>query len=354
MRTMSTEGRAAVRYLKSLAIADRNGEAAAAFASSQNWVDGDMVAGSLKAAVGDSGDANVVGNPVALDLVDAARPLTILGRLQALGLVRRWPFRTKLIGIGTGATGRFVGEGLAVPISRVDFTDPTTLEPRKIGAGIVVPAETLKHSSPLVEQALRRDLVAAVAEAEDRALLDATIAGSASVPRSLTHGGATAAASGVTPDDAVADLRAAIASLVAAGSTLATAAIVVTPIVAVMLATTRGGSDEASFPGCSAKGGTLLGLPLLVSNAAPTGAITLIDAGAVTYGEGATELRIGTAGMIELDDAPTGDSTTPVAASANRVSLFQSDAVALMVIRAVAWTRHRSVISASVTGVAYL
>lgn len=44
-----------------------------------------------------------------------------------------------------------------MPISQVDFTDASTLEPRKIGAGIVVPAETLRDSNPLVEQALRRD-----------------------------------------------------------------------------------------------------------------------------------------------------------------------------------------------------
>lgn len=101
------------------------------------------------------------------------------------------------------------------------------------------------------------------------------------------------------------------------------------------------------------KGGTVLGLPLIVSNAAPAGAITLIDAGAVTYGEGEAELRIGTAGTIEMSDAPAGDSTTPVAASVSRISLFQSDALALMAIRAVSWVRHRSVITATVTAVAY-
>jgi hypothetical protein len=115
------------------------------------------------------------------------------------------------------------------------------------------------------------------------------------------------------------------------------------PKLAAKLGLRAGGRGAAADLG--ARGGSLAGLPAIVSAACQASSdghtITLLDAGSIcTVDEGA-ELALSRQATVEMDTAPTGDTTTPAAASTAMVSLFQTDSVGLIVTRAMNWKLAR-------------
>ena len=86
-------------------------------------------------------------------------------------------------------------------------------------------------------------------------------------------------------------------------------------------------SGALAFPDVGPLGGTLLTLPLVVSNALESGTLALLDAASVVAESGPIKVDTSEAGTIEMSDDPAGSSTAPTASS--HVSLWQSNAMAL-------------------------
>src|SRR6185436_16127562 len=127
------------------------------------------------------------------------------------------------------------------------------------------------------------------------------------------YGAPTFNSSGSTASAIAADLKLLVQSLVSAGSNLSAATWVMDSISAVHLA---GLAD--SFPGVTATGGTLMGLPVITSGSVvragspSTGYVCLVDADGVWLADdGETQLLASKQAAVELSDAPAGSSTTP-------------------------------------------
>ena len=83
-------------------------------------------------------------------------------------------------------------------------------------------------------------------------------------------------------------------------------------------------------------GRTLAGLPVV--GYAPTGTFLLVDASSLSYAiDEDVDINVSTAGAIEMSDAPTGNTITPVAATSTLVSLFQDNAVAFLANLSSGW-----------------
>jgi hypothetical protein len=167
-------------------------------------------------------------------------------------------------------------------------------------------------------------------------------------PASVTNGAASVASSGNVADDLAAAVEAFNGDLTAA-------AWVMHPRAAVDIVLRTGGLGLGSDMGV--RGGTLLGLPALVSQAVPldsTGsAITLLDPTGIAAVDQGLAFEATENGMVEVDDVPTGATDTPVAQSATPVSLFQADAMAVKVTRRVNWENARTGGVVVVTGCDY-
>lgn len=311
---------------KHLALAKGNPAQAAMLAQATGA--GSRVVDILKAAVGAAGpdDAAWAGSTVGYRIavggfMDLLRSRSVFFRLLRDGALVRVPLRTRLGVITADATGWVVGAGAAVPVSRMGLAAPT-LDPVKAAAIAVLTDEMV--ASPGSEGLITRALRGAVADAVDGQFLAMIVDGAS--PSSTP----SAASSGNTAAAALADLR----GLLAVVNTTGNGALywVASPDVA-NRAATLAGDGGLTFPGMTALGGEMLGLPALVSNQVDEGSLFLIDASGIAGDSETITLDASSDTTVEMLDeslqqnALTGAGTT-------MVSMFETNSVAF---KAVAW-----------------
>lgn len=302
------------------------------------WLDRSGIVSSLKmTAVGGTTTSDfdqAVGGSPADGFLSAVRDTAIPMQLMGMGL-RVVPPRTRLYVDSNGVVVGEVTEGVAQPTLRGSWAE-TTLVPRKWGGILVVTQELFESSEPATLATLTSDLAAAVGESENRAFLHPDQTGSitASAPGFAGAGGTVAQIDG--------DLRQLLAAVPAASK--GSGAWAMPSSTCTHIATTRGSGGSPAFPGVTARGGELLGLPIFLSeglsdqSSPPTSVVVLLAANQIFYSQDQlVELAASRNALIEMSDAPTGDARDGTAASQSRVSMFQTNSVALRGGKASAW-----------------
>lgn len=288
------------------------------------------------------------------DFVEYLRPQTILGRFGQAGIpgLRRVPFRVPLIGQTTGGAGYWVGEGQAKPLTQFDF-NRTTLEPLKVANIAVATMEVIRDSSPSADVIIRDQLAAALRERLDIDFIDPAKAAVAGVsPASILNGVAGIVSSGTDADAVRGDIKALFSAFIAANNAPTSGVWVMPATTALALSLMQNPLGQSEFPGISMTGGTLFGLPVIVSEYVPTdssGAIVaLVNASDIYLGdEGGIDLSMSTEASLQMDNAPDN----PATASTVMVSLWQRNLVGFRAERAINWARRRPTAVAYLTGV---
>lgn len=300
------------------------------------------------------------------DFVEFLRPQTILGKFGTgtVPSLRRVPFRVPLIGQTSGGDGYWVGEGAAKPLTKFDFSR-TTLEPTKVANIAVATMETLRDSSPSAEAIIRDQLAAALVARLDTDFIDPAKAASAGIsPASITNGLTFIASSGTDADAVRADIKALFTAFINANNAPTSGVWIMPAITALALSLMLNPLGQPEFPGISMNGGTLFGLPVIVSQYVPTaydpdGAGTDFEAGAVVAlvnasdvylaDEGGVSVDMSQEASLQMDSAPTNNSATPTATQL--VSMFQTNSVAFRAERTVNWAKRRASAVAALGGV---
>ena len=302
---------------------------------------------------------NLVGEESAVfaDFVEFLRPQTILGRFGTNGIpaLRTVPFRVPLIGQTSGGDGYWVGEGKAKPLTKFDFTR-TTLEPLKVANIAVLSEEVLMYSSPAADVLIRDQLAQALAARLDVDFIDPGKAAVPGVsPASITNGLTPITASGTgTADDVRADLRSLYQNFIAANNTPSSAVLIMNGTTALALSLMTNALGQPEFPSVSMSGGTLNGVPVIVSEHIPTDStgsiVVMANAGDIYLGdEGGVMVDMSREASLEMDNAPTHNSDTPTGSSL--VSLWQTNSVAMRAERFINWKLRRASAVAYLTGV---
>lgn len=338
----------AVRIVKSLAIADGDVAAAAAFAQAQRWNNGDQVAEYVRSAVSastPSSDPGIVG-AVGADLAALAVPFSAVLRMQGF---RRVPAKVSLIS-ATGGTTAYWGDfyqsgGSAIPPSALAFSRQNPMQYLRVAAVSVISKELARTSDPAAEEAIGRDLGRAIGIAIDQAFLDPFTSGSpATRPASVTASGRIFTASASTLDGIDSDLEKLITALHDNGSNLESATWVLNTLSATRLARMRGSSGAPAYPGVTVRGGMLMGLPVLVTGNVPRSGspspgatnVHLIDPSRIWYVDsGAGSVETSDVADVHMDSAPTGDASSGTASSI--INLFQTDSIGLKLTRWINW-----------------
>lgn len=315
-----------------------------------------------KAAVpaANTGSTNWAGNLVSdeggvfADFVEFLRPRTILGRFGANGVpsLRRVPFRVPLVGQTTGGDGYWVGEGKAKPLTQWQY-GRTTLEPLKVANIAVATEELLRDASPSAEILIRDELANALRERLDRDFINPAKGAAAGVsPASILNGVAAIPSTGTDADAVRADVQALFGAFIAANNAPESGVWVTTAVTALALSLMLNPLGQAEFPGISMTGGTFFGLPVIVSQYVPTGVVALVNASDIYLAdEGGIAVDMSREASLEMDSAPTHDSTTPT--DVDLVSMFQTNSVAFRAERTVSWARRRPSAVAHLSGVAW-
>lgn len=352
------KGLVAARFLRSLVVARGDPIDAAAYAEGNaHWLQHSAIVNAVRAPVAavDSMHAASLMAPIGSDFAEYVRPLSIIGRLTA---ARRVPFDTRLFGQTGGAVASFVGATAPKPVTSMTFAaGEATLERRKVAALSVVTEELARSNNILAERTLLNDLARATAEALDRAFIDPSNVGSTGdspTPASITSSATVVESTGKTLAQIDADLAVMVQTLLTAGSNLTSAVWVVHPRTAVYLSMLRGTGGALAFPSITAAGGTLVGLPAIVSGNTPmsddsdqTTSITLLDSdGLLLADDGAAELGVTTQASIEMSDTPTEGEV-------QQVSLWQMGLACLRAERWVNWLPRREGVAVTLAEVEY-
>ncbi len=108
-----------------------------------------------------------------------------------------------------------------------------------------------------------------------------------------------------------------------------------------------------AFPGLSANGGTLLGDTLVAGGNVTAGSLILLKPSDIyKIGDRGVEVSLSTEAAIQMDDAPDGESDTPTPNS-NVVSMFQTESVAIKVVRPLNFAKRRASAVAAISGADY-
>lgn len=277
-----------------------------------------------------SGLTNTEG--AARAFIDAAAPLTVLGKLQGL---RRVPVNAPYVAAAGTAVAGWVGESKAIKVSSAAF-NRSTMRALKVAGILICSAETLDNPSPEAEAMVRRDLLRALATATDTAFIDPQNVGSANVmPASVTHGATDVSSAGDLSDDLA-------QAIDAFRGDLAQAAWVMSPRMAARIVFATGGRGLGA--GLGLRGGELLGLPAIVSTASPSttdgSSLALVDPSNIVTVDTGAEISISDEAAVEADTAPTGAGDTPTAASVHLISLFQEESIGIKITRRVNWAAN--------------
>lgn len=309
----------------------RNAAVAAGSTSDSDW------AGALVSAEGG----------IAADFVEWLRPQTIIGRFGTGNIpgLRNVPFRRRLVGQTSGATAQWVGEGKAKPLTRFN-TESSTLEPLKVATIAVLTQEVVRDSSPSAEALTRDELGAAVRERLDIDFIDpAKIAVANVSPASITNGITAIPSSGNDFAAVRADVKALLAGFIDDNNAPTSGVWIMPSTVALALSlmTNDLGQEDPLFRGITMNGGIFAGLPVITSEYVQGydgPIVVLVNARDIYLGdEGGFELDMSTEASLEMDDAPSHNSTTPT--PTQLVSLWQTNSVGFRAERTINWKRRR-------------
>lgn len=351
-RLAKCKGIAALEHVSAVDVANHfyKDDPAIANILKANVLGGSTIDGNWASAlVGDEGSAFA-------DFVEFLRPMTILGKFGNNGVpnLRRVPFRVRLVSQTGGGQGYWVGEGKPKPLTSFDFAG-TTLEPLKVANIAVVTMELLRDSSPSADLILRDSLAKALQERLDTDFIDPAKAAVSGVsPASILNGVTAIASTGNTAAAIREDIRLLFASFIAADNPPTSGVWIMSAMTALAISLMQNALGQPEFPAISMTGGTLFGLPVIISEYVPniTGGtyVALVNTSDIYLGdEGGINVDISREASLQMLDNPTNDSVTPTATT--MVSMFQTNSIAFRAERTINWARRRASAVAYLSGV---
>lgn len=344
------------RYVKAMINGMGNPQLALMYAQGQrSWLEQTpQVIEVLKTAVAggtttSSGWASqlVYNQDLVGEFIELLRPLTIIGKMTGL---TRVPFNVRMSGQDSGSTAYWVGQGKAIPVSKLNTTE-VTLGMAKAAGLVVLTEELVRSSEPSAELLVRNDLLKTISQFCDVQFVDPNVAVSANVsPASITNGVTATAPTGTTAAHLRADVQTLFRAFIAANDDPTSCVWIMDPVTALAISLMRTSLDQPEFPGLTMQGGTFFGLPVVVSNSANiTGSpdsghmLILAKSSDILFADdGGLEIDASREASVEMTDTPTGDAAAGTAGTTSLVSMFQTKSVAVRAVRFINWKKRRS------------
>jgi HK97 family phage major capsid protein len=334
--TLDTRASDFVAFAKTLLVADGDLVAAASMRANER------VRAITKAAVAagtttdtDWASALTEYRQVSAGFVESLRPISIFDRLLADNAIRRVPMRSRVVAVTTAATGAETAEGKPRKVSELALGEDT-LPVRNVNATVVLSDEVARSASAAATAMLGTELRNGVAAASNGVFVDR-----------ITNGITATASAGATAANALTDI-----GKLLDGVALGEASrpyFVMNPARAksgAMKLTTAG---TFAFPALTPFGGSIVGIPVLVTDAVDTGEVLLIDGAGIAGDSDVVTLDASGQATLQMDDAPAD----PVAATTVVTSLWQHNLRALRAYRYFAVERFRDDAVAAISGAAW-
>ncbi len=238
---------------------------------------------------------------------------------------RPLPARTRYNALAAGGTAAFVTEKDSIPVTPMDVTARSAVDPGVIAAIVVVTRELAEHSDPAAFNAIQSDLSSVVVDGQWWHLFDGLDAVAEGRPKSILFGVSPLGSGSPTN---IEDDVAAIVSAVRAGKAVSPV-FICSLTGALYLAGLRTSGGQRVFPDVTLLGGSIIGAPLVIASAAQDKLIFL-DGTALFFHDGPVELDVSRSAALQLNDQPTAEA-------ANVVAMWQTNSLAIRVQQVVGW-----------------
>lgn len=276
-----------------------------------------------------------VVRPLMDEFLELLRPRTVIDRIPGL---RRVPFNVSVPIQNAASTIAWVGEQAPKPVGQLGFTSTTLLVTKAAGI-IVISQELAKISSPSAEGVIRTDLINQMAQYLDQQFLDPTVVAVAGVnPGSITNGAQGIGTVGTSADNARTDIKALIGLFTTNMLPINESVFIMSEANAFALAGAITTLGVRPFPDLQATGGSLLGVPVITSQAAGNRVILVHTPSILFADDGGVTIDVSTEASLEMNNAPT----SPPAAATVFVSLWQQNLIGLRAERFINWKRART------------
>lgn len=283
------------------------------------------------------------GGAAVAAFLEYLRPRTILGQFGTGGVpaLTSVPFRVPIVTQTGAGAGYWVGEAKAKPLTSFAFTR-TTLSPLKVANICVLSMENIRFSDPKSDAIVRNQLAEALRARLDTDFITPSKTAVSNVsPASITNGAATIVSSGDDSDAIRLDIRSLLAKFNAANNPPSSGVFIMTSACAQALAMMVNPLGQQEFPTMRATGGTVYGMPVIVSDYVPSAVVVLVNATDVFLADdGDVSIDTSMEASLEMSDAPAHDASTPTGASL--VSLWQTNSVGVKAERIINWMRGRT------------
>lgn len=342
------------RVVKARLVAAGDPMAAEAYAEGRGatWSTTPEVLDVLKAATTAVTTADAASLPaeriLAAEFLELVRARSITGRMD----LRRVPLNVMMIGATISPSAGWVGENMPAPLSAAGLAS-FSLQPFKLRSDVVLTSELVRASTPQADVLMAHEMAAALAAAEDRRFIDPLYPAVEDVqPASVTSGLSANTSAGTSAANILADLESIFDTFDGSDGSLDSAVLLLHPKSARSLAKLQGSSGGNLFPSIGVRGGTVWGMPCLVSSALEHAGspgerfAAVVDPQRVLYAEEPIiEVEVGRHVSMQMDDAPSSGAST-------QISLWQQGLVAMRATRWVTW-KTAGTASAVLVGMAW-
>lgn len=252
--------------------------------------------------------------------------------VDKLTLATRVPPNVSLAAVTSGPTGHVVAENMPKPLSAMVLS-LLTVAPTKHVAEVIVSADLLTLADPAAERALGAALIAEASRIMDGHFCTGS--------GSIADGCTSFSSSGVTAAAFEHDIRLMLNALGAGeDSALPTAVFVASTRLAVLLASLKTTGGAVAFPDVTVSGGSIWGIPLLVSSAgltvsgSPTeSTLLLVSQAGIAVADLRAAITTAKSASVQLSDTPSSGATA-------LVSLWQANLRSLRAERWTGWSRR--------------
>lgn len=290
---------------------------------------GPVAAGLILKAADPSTRADIPVAPGVQDFVEVLQASSLTGQLAFTRIAPSLP-----VAVETSApSAAFVGEGLQAAESKWAVTT-LSLPPCKVVSLAPLTFESVRDNSVQSDQLVQSRMIRAIGAHETAIMFGTAAASGTAQPAGLLNGVTPVVTSGVDPEDLVADIKGMLARIPA--DLVGDVTLVMHPLLAFAAGSCRNALGAAIFPGLTAKGGVLEGLPVATSS-----------------GISATRLIA----LVPHEIHVVGDDSIDISLTTNAVidgtSLFEHGLAAFRAIRSVNWAYRRPNVVQFVDSVVY-
>ena len=270
------------------------------------------------------------------DFIDFLYSKTLYNQLP----LREVPAHVTIKGQDGAATGYWVGESKAIPVSAADF-NTVTLTPLKVAAMAVVSNELLRDSSPSAELLVRDSIVQAAAQRIDTTFISTTAASAGISPAGILNNISATTSAGTDTTGLLNDIKELRYRFINAQNS-GGLVWVMNPSLASSLSLMRNALGQREFTEINEEGGRLEGAAVYVSdNVNASHFILLKPSDIFRIGQGGIQVSMSEHATIEMADNPAGASDTPADQTQGIVGMFQTESTALKVVQSINFQRRR-------------